>query len=399
MMPADIGSPGRVKPFRFPAVMLTVLALFASVLLSPQLAQGQHSQFEAAIARFEAKLATDVAEDGIGSIAAAVVVGNELIWQNAFGWADVANRIPATPDMIYRTGSISKSFTAVVLVQLVEQGVVALDDPVERFFPEIAGLVERPEGTEPITFRQLASHTAGLIREPRLQGAASGPIGGWEDKILASIPTTAYRSAPGTEYAYSNIGFGILGLALSRSASRPFMDLVTDQIFKPLGMESSTFVIGPDLMPLLTAGYANRRDGTVDAEFPAREHAGRGYKVPNGGIYSTAGDLARFIAGMTGAAPAPVLSAASRSEMLRKQTPEEGPSGYGLGFSIRVTEEGHHLVGHGGSVAGYTAHLLFDARTEIGVVLLRNYGRGATNLGGAARELLIELIGAPRPAG
>lgn len=392
MIPTDLHPPAGVRPLRRMSLMVSVLALFASALLTPQRAHGQHSEFEAAIARFEAKLATDVAEDGIGSVAAAVVVGNELVWRNAFGWADVANRIPATPDMIYRTGSISKSFTAVVLAQLVEQNVVALDDPVERFFPQIAGLIERPDGAEPITFRQLASHTAGLSREPQMPGAASGPIGGWEDKILASIPNTAYRSAPGTEYAYSNIGFGILGLALSRSASRPFMDLVAEQVFEPLGMESSTFIIGPDLKPLLTAGYANRRDGTVDAEAPAREHAGRGYKVPNGGIYSTVGDLAKFIAGLTGASPVPILSEASRNEMLRKQTPEERPSGYGLGFSIRVSEEGYHLVGHGGSVAGYTAHLLFDPRTKIGVVLLRNYGRGATNLGGAARELLLELI-------
>ncbi len=356
----------------------------------------QHTAFETAIARFEARLATDVAADSIGSIAAGVVVGNELVWQNAFGWADVERRIPATPEMIYRTGSISKSFTAVLLALLVQRGTVALHDPVERYLPEINGLLERPEGAPPITLRQLASHTAGLIREPRLRGAASGPIEGWEEKILASIPTTEFQSMPGTEYSYSNIGFGILGLTLSRAAGRPFMELVTEWIFKPLGMESSTFIIGDDLQPLLTSGYANRRDGTVDAESPAREHAGRGYKVPNGGIYSTVADLGRFVAAMTGAAPVAILREEVRAEMLRVQAPEGGRGRYGLGFSIQVTDEGHMLAGHGGSVSGYTAHLLFDPESRIGVVLLRNYGGGDTNLGRAARELLLELIAAGR---
>jgi CubicO group peptidase (beta-lactamase class C family) len=372
------------------------LFILAALLFLTGPVSAQHTALETAIAKFEARLATDVAADSIGSIAAGVIVGDEVVWQNAFGWADVGRPIAATPEMIYRTGSISKSFTAVLLAQLVEQGIVGLDDPVERYLPEINGLLERPEGAAPITLRQLASHTAGLMREPQLQGAASGPIEGWEEKILASIPTTSFQSMPGTEYSYSNIGFGILGLTLSRAAGQPFMDLVTEWIFKPLGMDSSTFIVGNDLQPLLTAGYANRRNGTVDAGSPAREHAGRGYKVPNGGIYSTVADLARFVAGMTGAAPEAILNAESRAEMLRVQTPEGSRGRYGLGFSIQVTDEGRMLTGHGGSVSGYTAHLLFDPETRIGVVLLRNYGSGTTNLGRAARELLLELIAAGR---
>ena len=372
----------------------SILFILGVLLLVASTATAQHTAFENAIARFEARLATDVATDSVASIAAGVFVGDALVWQNAFGWADVENRVPATPWMIYRTGSISKSFTAVLLAQLAERGVVGLDDPVERYLPEIIELLERPEGAEPITLRQLASHTAGLIREPRLRGAASGPIEGWEEKILASIPTTAYQSMPGSEYSYSNIGFGILGYTLSRAADRSFIDLVTEFIFEPLGMESSTFIIGEDLRPLLTAGYANRRDGTVNAESPAREHAGRGYKVPNGGIYSTVADLARFSSGIMGTSPVAILNSANRAEVLRVQTPEEGRGRYSLGFSIQITDEGHKLAGHGGSVAGYTAHLLFHPESGIGVVLLRNYGGGATSLGRAARELLLELVAA-----
>ena len=141
----------------------------------------------------------------------------------------------------------------------------------------------------------------------------------------------------------------------------------------------------------LATGYERRRDGRVDAEFPYLEHVGRGYKVPNGGVYSTVGDLGRFVAGLTGAATVPVLGPEGRKLIRSSQTPEEGAQ-YSFGFSISRREGAPDLIGHGGSVAGYNAHLIFEPETGIGVVLLRNYGGGTTNLGGAARELLWKLV-------
>jgi CubicO group peptidase (beta-lactamase class C family) len=131
----------------------------SSALVPVEIPQGQtvrHTPFEAALARFEQSLAEDVAADGVGSIAAGVVVGNDVVWAKGFGWADVGNQIPADEDTIYRIGSISKSFTAVLMMQMMEKGLFMLDDPVEKYFPEIVELQDKPEGTPPITFRQLA---------------------------------------------------------------------------------------------------------------------------------------------------------------------------------------------------------------------------------------------------
>lgn len=380
--------------------LLVAIILLASTTCSTR---PHYSEFEPALERFEALLAEGVAADSVGAISAGVVVGNQLIWAKGFGMADRELGIAANSETIYRTGSISKSFTAVVLVQLAEQGVLDLADPVEKYLPVIEYLTDKPEGTEPITLRQLASHTAGLIREPRLPRAAAGPIEAWEDKIIASIPFTAFQSPPGERYSYSNIGFGTLGLTISRAAERPFIELVNDLIFDPLGMASSTFIITPGLEGRLSTGYQVRRDGTIDTAFPALEHAGRGYKVPNGGIYSTVGDLARFISGMTGTSRTPVLSEAGREEMQIFQTPvsirSADSTGYGLGFSLRVTEEGLRMVSHGGSVAGYNAHMVFDPVSTIGVVLLRNYNGGSVNLGRVASDLLVKLVGISRASG
>ena len=351
----------------------------------------KHDPFQAAISRFEAKLAQDVAEDSMGSISAGVVVGNDVIWANGFGWADIEKQIPADAETVYRTGSISKSFTAVLMMKMVEKGYFELDDPVERYFPEIKNLADKPENAEPITFRHLASHTSGLIREPKLKGAASGPISQWEEKILASIPKTSYQSMPGEKFSYSNIGFGMLGLAISRAAGKPFMDLIQEHVFDPLGMANSFFVLTDEYVPHLSMGYMQRRDGTVDAGFPAKEHAGRGYKVPNGGVYSTVGDLSKFVAAMTGTSSEKIFSEETRQEILKRQTPEGG-SGYGLGFFRQKDEDGYISIGHGGSVAGYNASMVFDLESKIGVVIFRNYNRGKTDLGRSIRNLLKELV-------
>jgi CubicO group peptidase (beta-lactamase class C family) len=370
---------------------LLILCFFFVLASGAAAQQALPPKADSAIARFAEQIAMDVEEDGVGSIVAGVVLGSDLIWTRAFGWADRENKIPADIETIYRTGSISKSITAVVLAQLAERGVLNLDDPVEKYFPEINQLLGPLEGAAPITFRHLASHTAGLIREPKLPKAAAGPVEMWEEKILASIPTTEFQSAPGKKYSYSNIGFGILGMAISRAANHPFRDLVHDLIFTPLGMTSSTVVLTEKQWKHMSVGYANR-DDSVNTELPALEHSGRGYKVPNGGVYSTVGDLARFIAGMTGSSPTQILSDVSRANMQRIQTPGDTTRGYGLGFFSRFEEDGFHIVGHGGSVAGYNAYVGFETNTRAGVILLRNYNRGRTRLSSVATGLLIKLV-------
>jgi CubicO group peptidase (beta-lactamase class C family) len=376
------------------SIQLLAVAAVALLVVAAR-AQQPAPAGTSALDAFRERLRADVAADNVGSITGAVVAGDRTIWAEGFGWADRDRRIPAGVETLYRIGSISKTFTAVVLAALVDRKTIALDDPVEKYLPEVKGFANPKPGAKPVTFRHLASHTAGLIREPKLQGAASGPISEWEAKILASIPTTAFDSAPGERYAYSNIGYGVLGLALSRAARTPFMTLVEQGIFTPLGMTSSTFIVGDRLRPWLSVGYANGPGG-IDPSVPAREHDGRGYKVPNGGVYSTVVDLARFVGALTGAGKT-VTSATMRQAMLTKQTPEAGASGYGFGLQISAAEGAATVVGHGGSVAGYTAFVCFDPQSKIGVILLRNYDSGRTNLGSAATQL-VRALGREPPA-
>jgi len=375
------------RAFKLPLLVAAIGVLGQSVLVS-----AQSPSRDEALTAFSRQLRVDVAADDVGGIVAGVMVDGDLVWAQAFGWADRDARTPMSTASISRTGSISKSVTAVLMMRLLDEGVIGLDEPVERYLPAFASIKDRRVDAQPVTFRHLASHTAGLIREPQWPDAVVGPIELWDKRIVESLPLTAYDTVPGARYQYSNIGFGTLGLALAKAAGRPFMEMVRTEVLEPLGMTGSEFVVaGAKLEARLAAGYVIGQDGSIDGGQPAREHAGRGYKVPNGGVYSTVADLGRFMGAMSGVPGLRILSEESRQEALSIQTPENPNRGYGLGFSVQIDEQGRKIASHGGSVAGYTAHMAFDPEARIGVVLLRNYGRGSTDLGTATQGLVAQL--------
>jgi CubicO group peptidase (beta-lactamase class C family) len=377
---------------------------------------GPPARLPTVVAALERQLMADVAADGVGSVAAAVVVGDSVIWQAAFGLADRDAGILAAPTTLYRAGSISKPVTALVLLALVERGVVALDDPVARHLPELLRLADLSPHSRHITFRDLAAHTAGLAREPSIDRAGRGPVRDWRRKLMAALPATSATASPGAGYAYSNVGYALLGLALERAAGRPYEELVQELVLNPLGMTSSYLEIPRAERRRLAAGYVNPARGVVDPRVPRAEHRGRGYRVPNDGLYSTVGDLARLAMAMTGALGDTPITTPSRHAALTDQSAPTHPialtdrtplpgrtifpgqtapapltdTGYGLGFQLhRIGDT--LIAGHSGTVAGYTAYLAFDPATGIGIVLLRNYNRGATNLGATAVRTLLEM--------
>lgn len=371
-------------------VILTLLIVTAvGFKVTPDKGIVNGNDLKSIVSEFENQLKKDLKDDNInGSISSAIVKDNKIIWSEAHGTFDNDNKISADTTTIYRTGSISKSFTAFLMMQLIQEEIIELDEPIEKYLPEIREMNGYSDSTK-ITFRQLASHTSGLIREPKLENAASGPIEEWEDKILLSIPKTSFQSKPGKQYSYSNIGFGILGLAISRAAKNPFIELVKDKIFKPLNMKSSFFIVPKDRLANLATGMGGGPQGNLDKEKPKKEHVGRGYKVPNGAIYSTPNDLAKFMIANMGYSE--MLNKDNLELMQTTKTPEgEWWKNYGLGFSL-YQDSTISTVGHGGAVSGYTANFIFEKESRYGVILMRNYNWGATNLNLRSLILLRKL--------
>jgi CubicO group peptidase (beta-lactamase class C family) len=398
----------------------------AAILAAPAARQAVVSQappvdLAPAVEAIDTMVATELARDNLGSITVGVVADGRLAWTRSYGYADMEKKLPATSDSIYRIGSITKQFTALMLLQLVDQGKVHLSDPVEKYFPQINQVRGRIPGAPPITLVQVATMTSGLDREPEdLATYLKGPVSDWEKVLIAALPHTKYASEPDTHFLYSNIGYAILGATLSRAAGQPYTEYVQQHIFAPLGMTRTAFEPNPAIAPAITKGYAVTRARTtpptqagqqsvaaatgqpapsfaVDADTPAREHQGRGYKVPNGAIYTTVGDLARFMAFELGAETAAVLPKAALEDNYSRVNSSDGTlrSGYGIGFQL--TRVGDLVIyGHGGSVAGYNAAAHFDRVSRTGVIVLRNVGGGAVNVQTIAFQVLARLAAARR---
>lgn len=316
-------------------------------------------------------------EDGIGGVSFGIVSDGELVHAGAFGFADIERRIPATPDHVYRIGSVTKQFTALALLKLADSGTLRLTDPVERYLPELERVRGRFPGAPPPTLLQLATMTSGLAREPEdLARFLVGPASDWMAVTLSALSEVKFDFPPDTRYQYSNIGYAILGASLQRASGRDYMEYVREEILEPLGMKDTDFVPRAGFEKRIAAGY-DVEDGKADAETPAWEHLGRGYKVPNGALYSAVPDLARFVAFELGHGPASVLPRERLEENLSRVNSADGnlSSGYGIGFAV-VRRGKLVICGHGGSVAGYRAGVYFDRKSDIGVVVLRNVTGG-----------------------
>jgi CubicO group peptidase (beta-lactamase class C family) len=343
------------------------------------------------IEEWEYQLKKDLRDDNInGSISAAIVKEDKLIWSGAFGPVNVSGNRAADARTIYRAGSIAKSFTAFLMMLLLQDGIMDLEQPVEDRLPEIRALDGYSDSTK-FTFRQLASHTAGLAREPKLEKADSGPIEEWEDKVLQSIPQTSLEFKPGERFSYSNIGYGILGVALSRAANAPFTALVEERILNPLHMEDSFYIVPGHRLRNLAQGIGGGPFGDEEPnlEGPKAEHRGRGYKVPNGGLYSTPTDLGKFLIAMMGYTT--LLGKNHLESMHTKQTPEPAYHSYGLGFEL-YQDATMAIAGHAGSVWGYSSYFGFEKECQYGVVLMKNYNWGTTSWNFGPKILLRKLL-------
>lgn len=333
------------------------------------------------ISNFVELVKNDVRDDNInGSISLVVVHKDSTLILESFGEAD--------EQTIFRIGSITKSFTGFLMLQLQQEGVLNINDPVEKYVPEIKNLIDYSKFS-PITLKQLASHTSGLDRESRNRSINSGKVNEWESKVLLGISETSFRSKPGERFRYSNFGYAILGLAISKAANKPYIKLVEEKIFTPLKMNNSFFEIPENKIQFLAKGIAGGPTAELNFDFPKREHLGRGYRVPNGGIYSTASDMAKFLKTCMGFSP--LLTKESIQLLQTTQTPSKRlRSNYSFGFDL-YSAQGINTVGHRGSTPGYSAHFEFEKDSEFGVILLRNYNFGNTNLDLRANALLRKL--------
>ena len=340
-------------------------------------------------------------DDRTGSLSAAVRHGGRTVWTHAAGWADREQGWRADAATVYRVGSISKTVAVTVALRLAERGLLDVDEPVARLVPEIETAVGYAGQPRVITLRDLATHTSGLAREPRIPRLLAGAADRWEETLLGAIPATRFAHPPGVCFDYSNIGAAILGLAVRRAGGMPYPELVAGEICAPLGLTATGFLPPADRERLAT-GYERLVDGSISTRDAERQHAGRGFRVPGGGLYSTPSEIAAFAAALGPRAPDVLLRKAARRAMLQVATRKSeecspGPSnGYGTGVELYLDGTRVLAYGHHGDMTGYGAIVLGDPEHEVTICVCSNF-RGSEDLGmESSLDLLLAASGSLR---
>jgi CubicO group peptidase (beta-lactamase class C family) len=345
-------------------------------------------EISAALGVIEARLGNILHDKGIPGISAAVIYDQQVIWAKGLGFADLERNVPASPQTIYRCASITKLFTASMLMQLRDAGKVNLDDPLSKYLPSFR-IASRFPDSPPITLLQIATHTSGFPRE--------APLDYWRtlkfppvESLIAAVSSKGDRAFPPyVEWKYSNVGYAILGRALSQAAGEPYFSYVADHILKPLGMNRSGYFLSPEMQTRMATGYFPPRDG--QAAKPAFQPDYGGYG-PASSLYSSVEDMAHFISLQFRDGPAQgsqILSGSTLREMhAANWINPDWQSGWGIGFQIqRIGDQ--IAVGHSGGVQGFTTNITMIPKLKIGVAIFTNTNTEPAEF---AREALGTLI-------
>jgi CubicO group peptidase (beta-lactamase class C family) len=333
----------------------------------------EHAQLASEVARYVSRLAEADAFSGVVLLAR----GDRPLLLRAWGQAEKGFGVANRTDTRFNLGSITKTFTAVSILQLAERGVLSLDDPLARFLPEVPDAAS----SKKITIRQLLTHTAGLgdhvnamARDPfRTRYRTVG-------RMLELVRGTTPLFEPGTQWRYSNSGYLVLGNVIEKASGRDYYDYVRDNVFAPVGMNRTGYYELDRPNADLAAGYqvefSGGRPQWRNNQFDLFVRGG-----PEGGAYSTAEDLFHFARALRGhKLLGPELTAAAMTAR-----PELHSPGYGYGFEV---EEEGRVVGHGGSFVGAQTKLDLFADGDYTAVVLSNYGGAARPVVAKIRRLL-----------
>ncbi|MBI3652579.1 MAG: serine hydrolase [Acidobacteria bacterium] len=333
----------------------------ANVTLPPSQSQTDYAAVIALLSQF---INEQMKEKDIPALGIALVDDQKIMWQEGFGFSDPKTKTAPDANTIYRVGSVSKLFTDIAVMQLVEQGKLNLDAPVTAYLPEFRP--QNPFG-KAITLRQLMSHRSGLVRETPI-GSYFDPTAPTLAATIASLNQTALVYAPDTHTKYSNAAIATVGYVLERTQKTPFAKYLKRAVLDPLGMQSSSFEPTPEVKKNLSKAFMWTLDGrTFDA--PTFELG----IAPAGSMYTTLGDLSKFMSAMFAAgqgANGRMLKRETLEQMWRPQRDAAGnPSPYGIGFRISDMQ-GHRVIGHGGAIYGFATTLSAMPDDKLGVVVV-----------------------------
>ena len=293
----------------------------------------------------------------VPGVAVAIVRGGEVVKAQGYGLANVEHQVAVRPETIFQSGSVGKQFTSTAVMLLVEEGKLALSDPLTRFFPEA------PAPWRGITVRHLLTHTSGL---PDYGPETVDYRKDYTEEELARLAFgLKLEFAPGSRWNYSNTGYVLLGIIVGKVSGRFYGDLLAERVFAPLGMKTARVISEADIVPNRAAGYR-----LVDGQLKNQEWvAPKLNTTADGSLYLSVLDLVAWDRGLRAGA---VLKPASWEAVLTPVRLNSGrPYPYGFGWGVEETA-GQAVHRHGGAWQGFTSGIARMLGSDLTVVVLAN---------------------------
>lgn len=299
----------------------------------------------------------------------------EILLNKGYGFSNFKDSVRNEPNTIFQIGSVTKQFTAAAILKLQEQKKLNVSDKISKYFPAF------PKG-DSITIENLLTHTSGIFNytnDPAfMQTEAVKPIS--EEKMIALFKDKPLNFSPGTNYAYSNSGYMLLGYIVQKVSGKPYETAIRDLIFKPLNMSSTGF----DFTGLKAAGKAKGYFVISTKESIEAPIVDSTVSYAAGAIYSTTGDLYKWHKGLL------TNQIINKASFDKAATPVK--NNYGYGMSIDSTF-GKRVIAHGGGIFGFTSNMARIPEDDVCIVILNNYGN--SNLGQITRDALAILYNQP----
>lgn len=332
------------------------IAAVAVLIATPVLAQD--------VERMDEVVSAD-ADEGNFMGAALVAIGDDIVFDEAYGSANLEWNIANTPAAKFRIGSVTKQFTAASILLLKERGQIDLDAPVKTYWPDA------PPAWDAITVRNLLQHTSGITNVTNLDEFATVKfLPTTREELIGRFADKPLEFTPGEKWDYSNSGYVLLSAIVEQVSGQDYADFVKANIFDPLGMADTAIDVTADIVPRRASGYAPSADGIVNAEY-----VNMAIPTGAGALYSTTHDLLKWQRALFGGR---LLEPASLTEMTGPGVPAMAGATYGFGV-LRTEDEDGTMIWHGGGIEGFNAMLMHDPDRDITVVVLANLNGGQAN--------------------
>lgn len=304
-----------------------------------------------------------------------VASGDEVVYEQGFGEADRSWGVPNAPDTRFRIASVTKQFTAALILQLVEAGEIELDAPITRYLPDYPAA----QGDR-VTIHHLLSHTGGVpehTSRPDFGEMMRDPV--TPTGFLDVFSGDPLDFEPGTEYRYSNSGYFLLGTLIETVTGQPYAEALRQRLLAPLGLEDSGYLDGRVVFDRMATGY--RRVGTDVQHAPYLDTS---IPYSAGMMYSTVRDLHTWTRALHAAEP--FESAETVETMI---TPVLNEYGYGIGNSpLPVGDRSVQAIAHSGGIPGFSSMLIYFPETEQTVAVISNTGDSAGRLARNVAQLM-----------